>query len=363
MSAANGITWGAPISFGGGANLGITSSVLDATTDKAEFIFRAPEAITITRLGIRATSVTGTPGNYKISLQGVTAATGFPDGTILGGGSPASDVFTPAGWSSGSFHWQTLDNSYVCTRGERMAVVVEYDSGTVDGSNFLSASLTVSTGAGVGFPVAIDNQAGSRTKQANVPIFGYGSATTAYGNPYKTGATQTFNSGSTPDEYALRFLIPAGHGDTFKLRGVEVLSSYATGQTTKVVLYDGTTVLQDVTYDNDEVNVSTTERFITYLFDEVTLSTLTYGSAYRVGVVPMTATNVAVDIVEAESNDDTDAWQGGKEWYLSTRSDAGAWTDVTTRRPVMRLIFDDIAEPTGSGAGPLVGPGRLVRAG
>jgi hypothetical protein len=118
-----------------------------------------------------------------------------------------------------------------------------------------------------------------------------------------------------------------------------------------------------VTYDNDEVNVSTTERFITYLFDEVTLSTLTYGSAYRVGVVPMTATNVAVDIVEAESNDDTDAWQGGKEWYLSTRSDAGAWTDVTTRRPVMRLIFDDIAEPTGSGAGPLVGPGRLVRAG
>src|SRR5438105_4685448 len=86
-----------------------TSFALDQTTDQIEYIFQAAEAITITRLGFRYGTRTGTPPTYQVSLQGVDG-TGVPDGTVKGGGSPASATFTPpadATWDA-TWRWVTL---------------------------------------------------------------------------------------------------------------------------------------------------------------------------------------------------------------------------------------------------------------
>ena len=41
------------------------------------------------------------------------------------------------------------------------------------------------------------------------------------------------------------------------------------------------------------------------------------------------------------------AWPGGVECYQTHRANAGAWTDTTTRRPNVNLIWsDDIPPPT-----------------
>src|SRR5262245_2059365 len=101
----------------------ISNFTLNANNDQVEFVFQVREAVTITRLGFRQGTVTGTSPEFKISLQGVDTS-GNPDGTIKGGGSPAEDLFTPAGGANSTWLWKTLDNSYAAAAGEFLASVI-----------------------------------------------------------------------------------------------------------------------------------------------------------------------------------------------------------------------------------------------
>jgi hypothetical protein len=329
---------------------------LDGSTDAAEWIFQAYEAATITHLGFRYGARALTPPTYRISLQGVTNAT--PDGTIKGGGSPASATFTPpadATWN-GLWQWIALTNSYTVARGEMLAIVIAYASGTVNGTNNSSFTTRVNLPTTQALPYAIENNAGSRTNQAQCPVFGYKSASMVYGNPWETSTLTQFSSDSTPDEYALRFVVPAGLADTYKVRGIRItIRTPAASKTVLVTLYDtdGTTALQTMTWDGDTVSASASERIAEFFFDEVSLSTLTCGSVYRIGFAPQeTSSGFALRTLDVESNAELAAFPGGTDWYLDTRTNGGAWTDDSTvnfRRPIAELILADITEPAGGG--------------
>ena len=348
MADALQISLGAPCAiYAKGINAAFVNFTLNASTDAAEYIFQTPEAITITKLGFRYGLRTGTPPTFKISLQGVSVA-GTPDGTIKGGASPASATFTPPAdttWD-GTWQWITLANTYGTTRGEFLSIVIAYDSGTIDGTNnssFTTHATHLTHNGGFLKGYSIQNDAGVRTIQIDQPIFGYQSSTTAYGFPLKAINNTTFNSASTPDEYALRFLLPAGWGSTFQVGGVRWRGNPAGANDVVIVLYSGTTVLQNVSFDRDfDAAPFGVDRVREYYFDEATLSTLNFGTEYRVGLQPSGAggSSTLVTLVMAAAADAA-AHNGGTSFYLSTRTDAGAWTDVSTERPLMEIIIKD----------------------
>jgi hypothetical protein len=321
---------------------GYSTFTIDQTTDQLEVVFNVPFAITITRLGFRYSLRTGTPPSHKISLQGVDAS-GNPDGTIKGGGSPASGTFTPpasAAWDN-TWQWVNLDNAYTCARGERFAMVIAYNSGTVDGSN--NSQFNISGDywfpSANHFPYVISNNAGVRARGQRTPCWGYGSAGTAYGWPSQNKVARSINTGSTPDEYGLRFIHDSGFGSSYQIVGARVGVQTAAGADFKIILYDGTTVLQDVTVDSDYNGAAT--HLATWFFDEATLSTLNFGSTYRLAIQPTTLNNVVAYGFSVAANADLAAYAGGLEFYGSHRTDAGAWTDVNTERPFIVPILAD----------------------
>lgn len=345
------------------ANPAFTNHLLDQTTDAVEFIFQAPAGIAITKLGFRyGAKSSGTPPTYIIELEGVAAATGFPDGTIKGASNNAKATFRPPADTSwdGTWQWITLGESYTCAEGEWLAIVIKDDPGTADSiSGTNSGSFTYTDGRGgnrSGLPYAITNAAGSRTKQAAPPVFGYASSSVTYGRPVEAVTTlDLYSSGTNPNEQGMTFTLPAGWGSTYKIRGVKYYGAGGTtGTTSTMTLYDDDgdpgTALQTLTIDWDMVRgTGGTLANFTFYFDESSLTAIDFGSAYHIGLKAdggTTAMSLASITLDAAA--DRAAWPGGEQFNLCTRN-GGTWTEVTAKRPLMNLILSDITEPAGGG--------------
>lgn len=314
---------------------------------------------TITHAGFAVTARTGTPPTYRISLQAVSTTDGTPSGTVLGGGSPASATFTPpadASWTD-TYQWIALANSYTAVRGEILAVVVEYSSGTINASNCSSFARNLN---GVdhgtqGFPYNMVAAAAGPSSWATALgrcVFAVKSSTAIYGFPCCLVTTTNFSSDSTPDEYALAFTIPALWFSSFSVLGVRaVLQTPAAGKTVLVSLYAGTTSLQSVTWDSDqEISNGAGGRVVELYFSDTTLATLTPGTVYRVGFAPQqTATNLNIPSLGSTAAGDLAGWPFGTTCYLSTRTNGGAWTDDTTKRPYLEVILDTVTGGTVGG--------------
>jgi hypothetical protein len=347
---------------------------LNQTTDQLEFVLQVEEDVTINQLGLLLASITGAAPTLRVSIQGVDGS-GNPDGVIKGGGSPASVNFNPSGlgWSAASWHWLALDNTYIAARGEFIAIVVDYVSGTIDGSNSVTFSVSIGNGANCRIPYQIDNNAGSRTKNQFPPVVGYGSTVRKYGSPIQSISDVPYNLTSTPaDEYGIKFTLPVEWGETYKIAGVRFRSSsgIGTASSTKMILYGGTTtavanstgaateatVHQDITIDSD-IPFGSFSGGTTILFDESTLVTLHFGATYRIAFQPQDAGKdwiITKTVFAADT--DREAHPGGTLDCLTKRLDSGNWTDVTTEKVMMELILADI---TDSGSTPM--PALLVQ--
>ena len=332
-----------PDALFGSRSPSLVNFVLNQTTDAIEWIFNVSGAITITKLGFRYGLRTGTPPTFKISLQGV-GVTGNPDGTIKGGGSPASATFTPPAdttWD-GTWQWITLANPYTTTRGEFLAIVIAQSSGTINASNNSSFTTNNNNTPTQNFPYAIRNDAGTRTRQNTMPVYGYSSSSLAYGNVIQGVWTTAINASTTPDEQALNFMFPGDSGQTYQVIGVRLTMTLPAGQSVKLILYDGTTVLQDVTFDTDLQYLATDISPFEIFFDEATLSDLLFGSVYRLSLQPQAASGTYyISALTVASTNDLTAWAGSTNFYQSTRTDGGAWSDDTLTRPFVELIIDD----------------------
>lgn len=341
---------------------------LNATTDQMEFGIQLKRGVVIDRLLYLPSAATGTATTWKISIQGVSTGTGgeIPDGTPKGGGSPASATFTNSAVTAGTPHTVTLANSYTPSTDERVFIVIAYDSGTAPsaGVNDLTISYAGNflTGSG-GFPYAITNDAGSRTRATTShPNIAYSDGTSWYGFATKAGYSQNVNSGSSPAIYGQKFTVPAGASDTLQCVGMGLIivpPAFTNDDAIIYSLYDGTSAIQTVTTQNRAYSTAAA-RTTEVWFNAASLSSLTAGSTYRLAIAPQSTSNWGVRGFTVESAAHLGGWTGGADWCASTLS-GGVWTDLTTTRLLMWPIFSDMTEPAASGGGgPLIG-GRLIR--
>lgn len=331
---------------------------LDSADDHTGWSYQMPQADTITQVCFLYGARTGTPPTYKVSIMGQASGSCDSDGTILGGGSPAEKTFTPPAdttWN-GTWRCETLTNSIALTRGQVVHPDIRYSAGTIDASNFstiashwhncrpnrhLPMASRVSNGGAVSCEQGID-----------FPVFALKSATKTYGYPIVATTRTQYSSDSTPDEYGMAFTLDSSWFASNKALGFEFnLRTPAAGKTFLAKLYQNTTLLDDVTIRGDWLGgANQNGATITVYFDTATLSTMTAGTEYIVSLLPQeTASNLALYTYDANAAAELSAWGGGTAFYLVTRTDGGSWTPVTTKRPAVRIILDDITAPSGGG--------------
>jgi len=314
-----------------------TTLVIDASGEKAAAILTVPENGSITHVGIRVHAVT-TPQTLRVSLQTFDAATGDPTGTLYGG-STAGTQAAPAALTS---YRVALGTPATAVKGNRVAVVVEFDA-TV--GNVTLASVTQLTI--FSYPY-LDLFTGSWTKAAGWPCvyLDYGGTVYDCGTAPYSGITQTtINSGSTPDEYAAKIVVP------FPCRVVG-FKSLGTPATTSAdcdyVLYDsGSTAIASRSFSAKCVPVVSGTRVVSDFFDAPV--NLAAGATVRLGIRPSTAGNVNVTYFDMPTATAMDAIPMGQGASFSSRADLGAWTDIATRRLAAALLIDQLDDGTGLG--------------
>jgi hypothetical protein len=111
-----------------------TSSItLDGSGEKLAFRFTAQSSKSVNKVHIYINSITGTSPTYRVGLQGDSS--GEPSGTWLGATNQAYQDMTPSasGWIT-----LTLNETASLTSGTVYHIVVQYQSGTINGSNYSS---------------------------------------------------------------------------------------------------------------------------------------------------------------------------------------------------------------------------------
>lgn len=323
-----------------------SSAILDATNKMVGWMHQMREAATITAIAFDVTNVTGTSPTYKASLQGIDAS-GDPDGIVLGGVSPASATFAPG---ATGYQTITLDNSYAATRGEFFSVVIDHDSGTIDGTNKIHVLHGFGNCFTQGFPIAkVDSGAGWAEQVNNHPGYGLRAGTQRYGFPITS--FQDRNTSTAGHREAVKFTVPAGLWDTFKIVGVEAFGFRPTvGNGTFVLgLWDASSALQTITIDSSPGAMPAVNIHNKYFFDEATLSTLSAGTVYYVGLEQVGVTQVQVKSAVTPAADDMNAFRLGTAAVRSNYNGT-SWSDTATERPLVRLLLSDITAPAAGAA-------------
>jgi hypothetical protein len=324
---------------------GFTGFQLGVSTTKIAWSFnwKGPTpASPITHLGFRYHLRTGTPPTYKISLQGRDAS-GNPDGTLKGGGNP---TFTPPAdttWD-GTFRWISLGaNTYTPARGEKLCIVVEYSSGTIDGSNRSAYTQHFSSGR-QGHPCNLTNSGSWVKNIVGYPIFGLKNATRTWGFPLQSFTATSIN---TTTQHAMAFKIDAATMLGLRIAGVRFVGqlSNAAGKSVLAKLYQDTTAVgHDATLDADDSLVNNSELGFEVLFDEATMSMLKPGVQYHLAFEPQEAdTNFQLAVLGYSDAQDAGAYPGGAQFQFASRASGGAtaWTLDATKRPLAELIVEE----------------------
>jgi len=318
--------------FGGTS---LSTKTLDASTDKLAYVFQIPKSGNVTKIGFRTSTVT-VADTLKITLQTVDSS-GNPTGTLYGG----SALVTQAAPASNTWYEVTLGTPAAAIQGDVVAAVIEFNS-------YVAGNLQITIHAdGPKFPFINQNDAAAWAHQSGGIIMSLGYDDGSYGMnntlPITAFTSQAYNSGSTPDERALKFSIPV----TCRVCGASINIATAAGANFDVVLYDtdGTTVLASVSMDGDVKGGTAMNRMVVYFPTPVTL---TAGASYRLSVKPTTANSVTVIEMTVNNAAYLEAIPGGTTCILSTRTDAGAWSDTTTIRPKQGLIIDQLDDGSNS---------------
>lgn len=326
-------------------NPAFTAILLDAAGEKAVLVCRAPKTGTISKVAFKVTTVTSS-GSADVRLETVDTSTGNPTGTLLGTNTNGSQSIT----TTNEWDTTTLTAGASVTQGDLLAVVISNVSG-----NYNIASLaTLATTTDMTFPYS-DNNTGAFSKSTSQPVvaleYNDGSYDFIPGIiPVTTITNTAFNSGSTPDERGLYFQYPVS------IRVCGVSAFIDADNACDIVLYDsdGSTVLRSVSIASGVRNSANGGTHNIPFSSAVTLSANTN---YRLVVKPTSGSNVTLCELEINSAALMGAMPGGPNFHFTSRTDAGAWTEVTTRYPTLGMIVDGI--DSGGGGGPLI-DGRLI---
>jgi hypothetical protein len=329
------------------------------------WVFRVQETTTITSISFLVSAVNGSPGTIRGGIKNVntTAGTVTADTTTWAGTNTAFGTATT--WTAGAWKTITLGTSLSVTRGDVYAIWLQPSTGTWSVGNDDISIQRSYTNIQILDRAPYGIQAnGSTTVSKNAvttPCFMYHSSTKSYGWPF-TSATDigaAIDSGSSPDEFGLRFRLPSSSCSSYSVAGVLVSGLLGTGDW-DLVLYDsnGTTELQNITIDKDQIYNAASYPHHVY-FNETTLSALLPNTYYRVTLRPTSATSMGTTHYwTLKSAGDRNALvDQAADINWCERTNAGAWTDTDTRLPVLQLIITDMTATASGGlaANPLAG--------
>lgn len=321
-----------------GPTTGDGAMTLDASGEKAAFVFYAPKAGNIAKVHFRLGTVT-TGQTLQASLQDVSLTTGDPDEVA-----DQSGTVAVANSDDDSFKTVTFGSARTVAFNDLLACVIEF-SGTVGNLN-VSRSALSNYGAVSNCTYAAHKTGGTWTKITSPGILAVeyddGSFAPIYSLSPGTTASQMFDSTATPDEYALKFQLPFA----CKVGGIAWAGRYADCE---VVLYaaDGTTALGTAVLDGNVVSSGGDFQFHGR-FADVTIASAT---TYYASVKPTTASSLRLHYLSVGAAAWLGQMPGGQNLHLSTRTNAGSWTDTTTTRPFISLLITEIDDGVGGGGG------------
>lgn len=349
-----GLWLGTPTWEVSGVPMGVTNvGQMDADGEKNAMIIRIPRSGTLAKVHFRSGTVTDAPDNgIRISFQDLSGATGDPDGGVDQFRNVPAPIAANTWYSTGLITSNGTDGGTKrdVVAGQLLAIVADFVS-FVAGDNF-SAFSGVSTTAGASradyhFTYTSAFAGGSWFRATSViPILaleytdGIFCVFDHYMTPVLTSTSININTGTSPDEVGLRFQVP------FKcaIDGCAFRANF--GGNGEIVLYDASNnVLATCPFT---ANARTQTSDGTAIFRWVPV-TLLANTTYRIVLKPTTATNISLYYITFADAAYQAAMPGGSSWYYTSRTDAGAWSDTTTRRPLTSLHISGI-DSGGSGA-------------
>jgi hypothetical protein len=322
-----------------------SNATLNGSNDEYGALVFAQTTDPITHIAIKLHSDVGTPPTYKVSIQG--NASGFPDGTIKGGGSPASATFETSTWDHYSVQWIALDNSYTPSSiNEEIWVVIEYDSGTIDASNyvnFVPAFLYMFTyDKGLNLGATTTNNWSTKTVTPSAsPAIGLRTASERFGYVVAGNTVRGTTTLSTNGHrQAIKFEI----ANAVTIDAISLLADIQSpGDTTFGIWNAAGTALSSVTTDATSFSNTAVYRYTLSLASPYTLDAAT---TYYIGMERVSAT-CSLPYTDYTESDDRLTTPLGTDACFSSW-DGSSWTDVLTRVPYnIGLHVTDVATSGG----------------
>lgn len=341
---------------GGTSSVNFTNQNMNTLGDKIGIAFTLEEDATIVDILMRQGASTTYNGTVRVSIQTVSATTGINSGTYVGGASNYVDITSWNSANNGAFLVSTPASAMSLTAGTPYMVVAEVTAAPTAGNTLTMSSVYANITQRGGYPYFINQTTtgiGSKGDNSLLSCFGLRSSTKTYGYPYEAFHSSAINTGSTPDEWGMGFTMPTSVCKTFEISMWEpYLGFTATTDTTfDVVIYQGTTALQTSSFDTAQMQ-GYNRNMRHSLVMSGTPATLSSGVEYIIALKPTTTTNITIyGYTFATSNDKTAL--GDLSFKNYTRTNAGAWSETTTRVPFGDICFANIQ----GGGGLKVHPG------
>jgi len=314
------------------------SILLDAANEKTALIFRVPKTGTITKIGWRTTTVT-TGATLDIRLETVSLTNGDPTGTLQGTDTNGAQVVADA--DDNVWFMTTLTAGAVVTRGDILAIVIVNPAVSPGNLNIASFGNFLPQI----FPYRDDFLTGAWVKGSALLSLALEYSDGTYGAmsrvpPMKTFTAVAFNSGTTPDERGLYFRLP------FPVLVSEFWDSgtmSAGDFDARLYDEDGATILLSTSVDKDLQSFTSNGL---RLFPFSSTATLKANTFYRFTLLPTSASSITLNEFDVDSFALMDATDCGQNFHHTSRTDAGAWTQTTTKRPFMGLVCDGFDDGT-----------------
>lgn len=330
--------------------------VIDHANDKIAWIFTAPDATPIDKLSIYAHTVSSPPV-YKLSVNALDTSTFLKPDLAT---EHCSGTFTP---STGR-NTVTMSSAYTPTAGKAYAVVLQYSSGTISGSQDMSCRYAYTVyGYGHVSGQTTSNGGTSWTKYGQVGSIGIldSSSNVIAGNMIDDGNTATVNAAAnyiTANRIRL---------DSTSVSGAKTLKGFTFPLTTSTTPYTNTwkfCLWDSAGTELEQGNVSALENaaFSNTTGTEIYIRLdspyeLAADTDYYLGVESVTGT-ANVQTVEYTWADnvsmaaDCPGLIGNSDDIYKSVHNGTSWTDSTEKRIPMALEFS--AEASGGGGGGLL---------
>jgi hypothetical protein len=355
-----GLMYWPPLQLPGGplaSGLAVGTIAFDSATDQLACVCRCTVTDELETVYLRTVTVTV---GCTLDVRVETVTNGRPSGTLWGANTNASVVVADTDDNT----WKTaaLTAAASMNVGDEYAIRVVVASGTPN-MQFAAPPGNLATYASLAhYPLTLQDTGGGAWASSGagfewiVEFATTGVKPVTGLNPNSGAGTITsFNSGTSPDERALRFQVP------FKCRiaGLRVaMFNIAAGADFTYSIWDaaGDTdaeALAQASIDGDFAISTTQDGYVDLWFDAPVAPDI--GTTYHAGVRADTANSIG--LAEFSNSDVANALLGfpgvSAQMYLATRAwsagTAGAWTDTTTTLPLIHLIIDQLDDGVSAG--------------